>query len=276
MRVLVLTIAACLPLAGCVHLGRPFEPAVLPPGAPSVAEILSSLAANEAALRTFKATGKFILESPDLEATQYLPQSSIRYRSPADLFVVGRKHATNVVELTCVDDALLVVLPTEKQYLFRPQGERFEGGSSADVVREMFRPEAWAELSPRQVRLAGFDAAAQTARLEIFSKGLRPRLRRTVKAGGGPWVLLESTLHDRDGQVLAVTTKAAYHEQDGIRFPKEIASAFPAAGAQMRFTMRRITLNDELEPADFAIEDKVTAVRRKGYDEIDIHGEAAP
>ncbi|HOH30405.1 MAG TPA: hypothetical protein PLC40_12075, partial [Candidatus Hydrogenedentes bacterium] len=64
-------------LAGCVRLGSPFEPVPLPPGAPSVDTILSSLAANEAALRTFRAAGTIMVQIPEIEATQISRESSL-------------------------------------------------------------------------------------------------------------------------------------------------------------------------------------------------------
>ena len=263
-------------MAGCVRLGTQYQPVILPPGAPTAQAILAELAENEAALHTFKATGKFVLQSPELEATQLLRESAIFFQSPASLHVVGRKMATNVVELTCVGDAFLVVFPTEKEYYYRPEGERVEGQDASAIVREMFQPEPWAELAPRHVRITGFDPQQQQATLEIYSGRRRNRLRRRLTLQGVPWVVIRNERFDREGQLVAVTTKAEYHEQNGVRFPAQLESTFPHVEAYMRFTMRRVWVNEELDQGDFAMTKRVEALGRKGYQAIEqYHAEAS-
>lgn len=55
-----------LALAGCARLGDPLNHELLPPNAPTVGGILDSLAANEAGIASFRATGTVVLQSPEL------------------------------------------------------------------------------------------------------------------------------------------------------------------------------------------------------------------
>ncbi len=89
-------------------------------------------------------------------------------------------------------------------------------------------------------------------------------------------MVLESTLFDRDGVVTAHTVKSAYFEQDGIRYPTEIESTFPGESAWMRFVMRRVDVNIELDPALFAIEPKLATVRKRGFAQVDIFAGEGP
>ena len=257
--------AICLCVAGCTRIGVRVERAPLPPGAPTAEAILTSLAENEAAIRSFTATGKVIVQIPELESTQLLHGSTVYYRSPTDLHVVGRKHGKTVVRLTCVGPAFLLEVPTEKSYYYRPAGERFDTVSSVDIARETFRPEHWRGLPPRRVRMLAYDEGAQTATLEILSKGLHKRPHRRLVVSGAPWVVLENQLLDEDGHVVAFTTKAEYHQQGDIRYPREVFSAFPGENAQLRFTIRTITLNEALDEGFFRLEDRVRALQDKGY-----------
>lgn len=235
--------------------------------------ILADLAANDAAIHNFKAAGSFTLKSPELAATQLLRESSIQFRRPGGLYVVGRKYATAVFRLTCTGPAFLIEFPTEKQYYFSPKGEHVEGISKtvspSDIAQEMLLPEAWTELSARQVRLLEFNEAKQTAVLEIRTGALRKRPHRRLGVEGVPWVIRRSELYDKFGNLLAVTTKDNYHELDGIRFPAEVECVFPSQDALMRFDMRKIFLNTDLDDALFRIEEHAAELRDKGYEKLE-------
>ena len=263
----------CLCLAGCTHLGNRMERRVLPAGAPSVQTILKDLAANDAAIANFRATGTFVLKSPELTATQQLRESSIQFRRPSDLHVTGRKYAKTVFRLTCTGPKFLVEFPTEKQYYYSPKGERVKGipasVSPADIAQEMFLPEVWSEISPKHVEITDYNETHQTATLEILSGGLRKRPHRRLLVEGTPWVVRRSELLGRDGSVLAVTTKDDYHEQDGIRFPARVESTFPGQDALMRFEMRKVFLNTDLDMDGFDIERQHVEVREKGYEKVE-------
>lgn len=250
---LLLTAMTALVLSGfsgCAHLGERLERVALPPDAPSVDEILAGLSENEQALRGFRATGTIILQSPELESTQVSRESVIVYRAPLDLHVVGRKYGTRVVELVCSGDAFLLLLPTEKQYCYKPQGEQFSRLTTGEMAREIFQPESWTNLPRGRARLTAFDPASGTAELEVRYPELKRR--RVVKVQGLPWVVLENRLYDGRGNLLAETLKKDYHVLEGIRFPREVESRFPAESAWMKMSLRKITLNPDLsgEPFD--------------------------
>jgi hypothetical protein len=260
-------------LAGCTHLGNRITRADLAPGAPSVETILNDLAANDAAIKNFKATGTFRLKSPDLVATQLLRESAIYFRRPMDLYVVGRKYATQVFRLTCVGPKFLVELPTEKQYYFRPEGEKvnklgLKTVSPSDIAREMFLPEVWTEISAKNVRMAAYDESRHTANLEILTGAIRKRVHRRLLVEGAPWVVRRSELLDRHDRIIAVTTKDDYHEQDGVRFPAKVASVFPSEDAEMSFDMRKYFINTDQGDISFEIDTRVPELQSKGYQEM--------
>ncbi len=265
----LVTAAVSILAAGCVSLGDRLEQQPLPAGAPGPAEILDSLAQNEQGLKGFRASGTVVLQSPELESTQISRESTIIYRQPLDLHVIGRKYGTRFVELTCTGPAFLIQFPTERQFYYRPQGERFETVSSADMAREMFQPESWRSLSPKNVRILSYDPATRTASMLILDshKGNRPRRQLLVQ--GTPWVVLENHLLDPSGREIAVTTKSDYYERDGVRFPKKVESVFPGEQAQMSFTMRKIDLNPEMDGKVFDVEGTVKDLRKRGFDQVE-------
>lgn len=263
-------------LAGCVSLGTPVPTLPLPPGAPTVATILGSLAENEAALRSFRAAGTIMVQIPEVEATQISRESSLLYQAPNRLNIIGRRYGTRGIELTYVDDAFVLEFPTKKEYCYREREESFETLSSAEIVREMFQPEHWAELSERVVRMTSFDATTQTAELELWTGGRRPWRKRVIHVQGAPWVLLENTLFNQEGAVIAKTTKAAYHEQEGIRYPTEIESTFPGEDAWMRFLMRRVDINLEVEALVFDLQKRVKTLKRSDFAQVDIFAGEGP
>ncbi len=264
-----MTAAVMLVSAGCAHLGNRLEQQPLPPGTPAVAEILQSLAQNEQGLKGFRATGTVILRSPELESTQISRESTIIFRQPLDLYVIGRKYGTRFVELTCAGPAFLIQFPTERQFYYRPLGERFETVSSADMAKEMFQPESWRELNPKQVRILSYDAATRTASLLILDTRHGNRPRRQLVLQGSPWVVLENRLLDPSGREVAVTTKSDYYERDGVRFPGKVESIFPGEKAQMSFTMRKIDLNREIDAKVFDVEGAVKELRKRGFAQVD-------
>ena len=174
----------------------------------------------------------------------------IVYQAPLNLHVIGRKYGTLVVELICSGETFLLVLPTEKQYSYKPLGERFGRLTTGEMAREIFQPEIWTGLPREQARLMAFDPASGTAELEIQYPDLKRR--RVVKVQGLPWVVLENRLYDVRGSLLAETLKRDYHVLDGIRFPREVESRFPAESAWMKMALRKIELNPDLTGEPFS------------------------
>ena len=265
----MVTVAVSFVVTGCTTLGDRLEQQPLPAGAPGAAEILESLARNEQGLTGFRATGTVVLQSPELESTQISRESTIIYRQPLDLYVIGRKYGTRFVELTCAGPAFLIQFPTERQFYYRPLGERFETVSSADMAKEMFQPESWRDISPRQVRMLSYDAATRTASMLILDTQRGNRPRRQLVVQGTPWVVLENHLLDRSGREIAVTTKSDYYERDGVRFPKKVESLFPGEKARMSFTMRKIDLNSGTDGRLFDVEATVKDLRKRGFEQVD-------
>ncbi len=259
---------AALALSGCVRLGDPLNHELLPQGAPTVADILASLAENEAAVASFRATGTVVLQSPELESTQISRESTILYRNPLDLHVVGRKYGTRFVELTCSGEAFLIQFPTERQFYYRPAGERLQTVSSSEMAREMFQPESWRHIPPARVRVLAYDAAAQTVDLVILDRrGGVPR--RWLRLQGSPWVVLENRLLDTDGRELAVTVKSEYYVKDGVRFSGRVESVFPGEDARMSFSLRKMDLNPPVEDGVFDLKRLVRELERRGFDQVD-------
>lgn len=263
-----LWILPALALAGCARLGEPLNHELLPPDAPTVGDILASLGANEAGIAAFRATGTVVLQSPELESTQISRESTILYRNPLDLHVIGRKYGTRFVELTCSGEAFLIQFPTERQFYYRPAGERLQTVSSSEMAREMFQPETWGQVSPERVRVLAYDAAAQTVDMVILDRrGGAPR--RWLRLQGSPWVVLENRLLDPDGRELAVTVKSEYYVKDGIRFPGRVESAFPGEGARMSFALRKMDLNPPVEGQVFDLKRQARDLERRGFERVE-------
>ncbi len=269
-----LAVVLGLVVGGCARLGEPMVRTELPPGAPAIEEVLDDLEANDAAIASFKATGKFVLKSPELATIHQLPQSTIYFQRPDRLHVIGRKYGgTTVLRLTCTGPEFLLELPTEKQFFYRPTGARFESVSfpvsPSDIAQEMFLPEEWGRLSERQVNLTAFDAALQTLSMEISSKGRKGYVRRRLLLEGKPWVVLRSELLDEAGNVVARTIKGDYRERDGLRFPAEVECSFPEEDAHMSFAMRKVFLNEAVDSAPYRIAERARYLREEGHEELE-------
>lgn len=259
--------------AGCAHtggerLGEAVGQGALPPGTPDPAVILADLAANDAAIENFRASGKFILKSPQLKETLLLPQSTIVFQRPADLSVTGRKLGSPVGRLTCAGDAFLLEVATRHEYFLGERGQRIEGMSRAvspaDIARETFLPEAWGALPPGRVRMVEFDAAQQRAVFEVLAERGR-KVHRRVEVTGPPWVARRSELLDDDGVPLAITVKGDYRDADGVRFPAEVRSEFPGEDAFMEFSMKTFAINEPVDAALFDIQARLDDILARDY-----------
>ncbi len=255
--------------SGCASLGERLRQESLPPGAPSAGEVLAGLAANEEALKGFRATGTVIIQSPELESTQISRESSITFRPPLDLHVVGRKYGTRFVELTCSGPSFLIVLPTEKQFYYRPDGEKLHSVSTSQMAREMFQPEDWRDIPERRVRVAAYDQATQTATLQIFRNSRDKAPHRILVVRGTPWVVLENHLLDGQGNELAITSRSDYYSRDGALFPRRVESEFPGEDARMSFTMRRIDFGPVADDTVFDIGAKLSELKKRSYRQVD-------
>jgi len=252
-------------LVGCATTGERLSWAPVPDGAPEPADILADLAANDAAIHSFKATGQALLSSPEFAAVRKFKHSRIYFRRPADVYVEGRKVGSAVFRLRSVGREFLLEFPaTRDEPYYRVGGEDFEGVdfsvSPSDIVREMFLPETWGSLRRRHVRLTGYDEASRTAELVVGPKRV-PRRRVTVM--GPPWVVVRNELLDREGNVLAITESGDYTVQEGIRFPMSIDAYFPPEDTRMTLTMRTVFANPDLAESLFDIE---SAARELGLD----------
>ena len=268
-------LALCFALMpGCAHLGTRLVLEPPPENAPPVEEILADLAANDAAIAQFKARGDFILKTPELDTVYWLPTSDIYYQHPGRLFVKGRKHAHNVLMLRCEGEKFLIELPLRKEYIYRREGHQFAElatkVSPADIAQELFLPEDWAALTPKQVRVSEVDETQQTVSIEIY-QGKRPyRLYRRLTLQGPPWRVLRAELLAPETQeVLAVTTKTDYHLQNDIRFASQIESTFPEQDAYMQYKMRWFKVNEPLDMEWVDIESRRQQLEVKGYQEIE-------
>lgn len=244
-------------LTGCTHLGQRVERIALPPGTPEIESILADLSANDSAISSFKATGSFTLESPDLSGTKTFKNGLILFRRPADLSVLGRNHLNIAVfRLTSVGSEFLIEFPASRdEPYYQFEGEQFANVpfsvSPSDIAREMFLPEQWTKIGKRDARIVAYDSTGQTAVIEI---GAKRAPRRRIVVSGPPWVVVHSErLNEKDGTTLAVTAREDYTDISGIKFPTSIDADFPTEQTRMSFKMRKIFPNIELDKAEFDI-----------------------
>jgi len=242
---------------------------------PQVREILEDLGRQAKEIESVRATRvRVVVKAPTLAATQILPQSSMQYRAPADLHVIGRKlGGMRYVEITAAQGAFLLDLPVEREYYYRAPGQTFEAGtvqvSPADIVRELFQPEDWAQVGEAWLLEQDADGESPSLILELPETARGPGLFRTVRVGylAGRWVLLESHLIDELGVVLATTTWDEYTEREGVLFPLRMEARFPTEDAFMRFEISAFSLNEPLDSEPFDIEAILPRLQRERYTE---------
>jgi hypothetical protein len=263
MKFSLLPCLCLLILSGCATPGGPARLASLPAGAPDAYDVLTALVENDSQIRNFKGTGTLILESPEFTATQVLRQSAIAYEVPDALSIVGRKHGTLVFELTSKGEEFLVELPTERDYYYRLEGERFKevpfSIAPGDIAREMFIPELRGRLGENRVDLTAWDPATRTAVIEI-NAGKFPA--RVVTVEGPPWKLIRSELRNEKGDLIAVTERGDYREIYGVRFPGKVTAEFPGEQAMMSLAFRNIEINTSLDDGVFDVKRRAQAVQQ--------------
>lgn len=262
-----IAILASLALAGCAGLGERLTSSPSPSDAPALAEILADLIENDNAIQNFRASGTFTLQIPELDGIRKFHQGSIAFRRPADLHARARHRVTGIVlfELTCVGKEYLLEFPTQPdEYFYESDGIQFTSVptrvSPSEIAREMFLPESWAELRPKEIRMTAYDAESHIATLEI-GKVRNPRRRILVK--GVPWRIYQNTLFDEAGAVRAKTTLEDYHEIDGLRFPAKVDAVFPGEEARMTFQMRNIRPNAEIKESRFDIQSRLRRLEKR-------------
>jgi hypothetical protein len=240
--------------SGCAGLGNRLAQGRVPEGAPDLEAVLEDLADNDARIDNFRAAARFTLESPEVEGTQRFRSGSyMAYRRPDALRVVGRLRTGNIAfRLTGVGEEFLVEFPMERdpeaRYYYQFGGETFESVpfsvSPADVAQELFFPEEWASLGPKDARIIGYDQGVVT-----MTVGPRRHPRRFLDLGqleDGSWVVLRSELLDKQGNILALTKRDVYHEVDGYRFPTTVEVRFPGEQALISFELKNIRVNTDL------------------------------
>jgi hypothetical protein len=245
-------------LIGCTRLGQPLQHVALPPGAPEASAILAGLAANDAAIRNFKAKGSMSLASPDFEGVKTCDDGLVAFRRPADLCVIGKKLVVGVTvfRLTCVGNEFLIEFPAtpEEEPYYRVEGEHFASVpfsvSPSDIVREMFLPEEWRDVKQKDFRLVSYEQTRQQAEIEI---GPKREPRRRILVTGPPWRVVRSERLDKDGTVVAVTLKENYREIDGVQFPTKIDASFPGEQTRMTIDMRKVWTNTDLDKSLFDV-----------------------
>ncbi len=269
----VLTVLlSVLLLAGCVTPGAP--PPLEPPplGAPDAEAVLMDLAAFDTRVQGFYATATVLIESPDLAAIQLLRQSSVAWRRPDALHLIGRKYGTTVARLTSAGPAFLLEFPTERTYFHELEGAQFEdvpfSVAPADIATEMFVPEPWSSVPPQALRVTDYDRATQRATFEVWTGAERARRRCVVE--GPPWRLVENVRLDAEGAALARTTYAEYRDVNDVLFPGEVDARFPRQGTRMRFAFRRIDLNPAHEAGLFDVAARTEEVARRLREEFGI------
>lgn len=241
---------------GCARLGEEFIPHTAPADAPPVEEILADLSENQAALRNFNAQGEVTIQSPELRATQRL-RSRVAFQRPSDLYVEGRHRMSGamVCRLTANGDEFLIELPTEDAVFYHLEDAPWENRpfsiAPGEAVTEMFVPEEWEEIPEQRARVTAYDADEGVAVVEI---GPPNRPRRRIHVQGPPWVVIRNERLGARGDIVSITELGDYREVEGVRVPAFIDAEFPPEDARMRFDMRVIEANTELDHDLFTID----------------------
>ena len=274
--------ALSLALYGCAGLGERVELASLPDGAPTAADILRDLAANDARITNFRGAGTFTLESPEFDAVKKF-RGSIKFQRPADLYVQGNHRITNIplFKLICVGPEFLMEFPGSRdQSFYQLEGEKLDdvpfSVSPSDIVREMFLPEAWGEIGRREARVIGFDSEKNIATLSIGPRSAPRRWIEVTRVNpeDPTWVVVRNVRLAEAGRVIAETRLGGYSAIGAAMFPTEIDAWFPTEATRMTFNMRNIRLNTELPPDTFDIRTRAVELQladiRPGHEAGDL------
>jgi len=257
-------LASCLALAllaGCMHVRPPIQP-----GAPVTyksRDILAVLARSDAAASSFRAAAGFTLRAPDLEASKQFTTGTIIFRKPDGLVMIGRhRTGATVFRLTSHAKEFLVEFPTEREYIYRAEGETLDGVagafSPADIAREAFASQDWQTLTPQQLHVLNLDLDDHTV---TFEMRLPDQPVRVFTVRGPDWVVVRSELYGDDGLPVAVSARRNYVQIDGARIPTRVLTEFPQHDARITFELRNIRLNPTLDPSLFDIRRRLQEIR---------------
>lgn len=269
---ILLATLLCLVGAGCVRLGTSIQHPDPPADRPSVATILNALADNQR-FDAFRATGTFILDTPNWEAIQTLPLSHIAFRKPGDFYITGRKHAAKVVLLSGTQEALLMEFPRRKEFYFIDNNDERAGGSYLELARDLFFFGLPSNITERNTKRVEDKELAQGYRviLETKSNVLKKKYRWRIEVTGLPWVITKRDLISEDGTVIATTRFDEYRIQDGVLFPKSMTATLPGQNASMRFEMKKINVAPQLDESRFAIMKRMEILEKEGYRRADLN-----
>lgn len=236
-------------LAGCVHLGVAYAPEKAIEGTPDMETVLDGLAANDTLVDSFEAKGKIILRS-EVEADQLLPQATIAFQRPDKLYAKGvHRIGAQAFEIVGNGENFYIGLRNHEPY-YGTEGQRIEGIpfaiSPADVAREMFLPEDWSAIDANAVHVEAIEKT-ETATFATFTLGPKRRPYRRVVVSGPPWIVERTERLDKQGRPVAITYRSDYRIIDGVRFPSTIEAVFPTEAARVRFELRDIKMNAELD-----------------------------
>lgn len=242
---------------GCAGLGEPVQQTSGVADAPDIAEILASLADNDARIETFRAGGSSIIDSSQLEAVQRFRSGRVLYRRPADLFVEGKLIVGAVaLRMISTGDQYLIEFPVLREYFGHIDGVDVQpvpfDVPPIEIAREMFFPVDWAGVRARRCEIVRFDRErGQTT----FRFRESRKVTREVTVEGPPWVVVKNDRVE-NGKVVASTVNSGHNVKDGIRFPTRVVATFPEYDTTMEFRMRNIRLNEPIDEHYFTIDDE--------------------
>jgi len=254
LRLLVLGLACLAGLPACVT-ARPGAAGRHLEGAPDPAEVIRDLAAQSDSVRTLRAGGTVTVTSPRSEAVERFRNATVAYRSPSDLYVVGRK-GLNVLgfRLVCGHEGLLFEVPADDVREVYPAGKgRMSGGLSAeDLSGELFLADLWGRTGARDVRVVAYERAPERVTLDVRSPGGSRHTVEAVRFGQGPWVLSRTELSRRGRPVMEVR-REAYQAVEGVPVPEQVGLWFPTERLRLDFELKSIRVNAEVKEDWFVI-----------------------
>jgi len=257
--------ALVLTVLGCARPGaRPdWRPA--PEAAPPAETVLADIRSATEGLDSFRASGRFILRAPELEAVQLLRQSTFEYRAPASLHVIGRKYSRAVFRLTADGEAYVLEMPTEQQY-FWSAGD--DAGSPAAIAREMFFEAGFEAVADAEVTVTEYDPDEGRVSLAapVWIEG-RPFTRR-LTATGPPWRVEESVLENEAGEAVAITRRENYRIFEGVLLPTDISCEFPLHDTYMSFQMSTLVPHTDTPARTFDVQFALEDAQRRGFTAI--------
>ncbi len=243
-----ISVLGAICLAGCAtHRAAQLEHKIPDADAKKQA-ILADIQTNAAQLQSMAALANFTFVQRKDDTRSF--QGSVMFKQPDKLYVRGNHYPSGakIFEMASNGSQWYADFAMDNQFYSSRQEHAGLAVTPLDIARELFFPDDWKDAA--QIILTKYDTNTGQAELLIRAK---KSLVRKVALAGPPWTVVESVMLDHLGREVVKTSRGAYHEENGIRFPFDIRAEFPTENASVTCIIRKAKFNSTDIPEDLFI-----------------------